>query len=134
MSISVRPATAAEMSASISTPVWPTTRTRALTRMPPSTKSKSTLTLESGSGWHSGMRSGVRLAAMMPATRATCRASPFAVPSRTALMVSADMRTRHSAVASRTVASLSATSTMRAAPLSSRCVSRREVRATGIRI
>ncbi len=120
MSTSVNPATAAAVSASISTPVWPTTRTRASTLTPPSTKSKSTLTFDRGSGWQSGMRSGVRLAAMIPATRATWRASPFAVPSRTALTVSGAMRTMHSAVASRAVASLSATSTMRAAPLSSR--------------
>src|SRR5712692_6549032 len=61
---------------------------------------------------------------MMPATRATCSASPFAVPSRTARSVSGAIRTMHSAVASRTVGILSATSTMRAAPFSSRCVNR----------
>src|SRR5256714_3535193 len=88
-------------------------------RTPPEMISKSTLTLVIGRGWHSGMRSGVRFAAMMPATRATWSASPLLVPSRTASSVGAAIRTMHSAVASRTVAALSATSTIRAAPFSS---------------
>src|SRR5438034_3339391 len=70
------------------------------------------------------MSSDVRFAAMIPATRATCSASPLGVPSRTAFTVSGAMRTTHSAVASRTVAILSATSTIRAAPFSSTCVKR----------
>src|SRR5579859_443275 len=133
MSISVSPATAAAVSASISTPVCPTTRALVNTRTPPSTNSKSTVTLVSGSGWHSGIRSEVFFAAMIPATRATWSASPLAVPSRTALTVSAAMRTMHSAFASRTVAILSATSTMRAAPFSSTWVNRFDL-AMGIRI
>src|SRR3989475_3222159 len=68
MSMRVRPATAAAGRASISTPVWPTTRARASTRTPPAANSKSTSTLASRSGWHSGISSEVRLAAMMPAT------------------------------------------------------------------
>src|SRR5487761_1496826 len=125
MSMRVRPATAAAVSASISTPVWPTTRARASTRTAPGTNSKSSVTLDSARGWQSGMSSEVRLAAMMPATLATWMASPFAaVPPLTARRVSGAIRTRHSASASRTVAGLSATSTIRAAPRSSRWVNR----------
>src|SRR5437660_4094782 len=62
---------------------------------------------------------------MMPATRATPSASPFAsCPSATARMVSGAIRTRHSAVASRRVSALSPTSTIRAAPVSSTWLSR----------
>src|SRR5205823_4999259 len=122
--IKVSPATAAAVSASISTPVWPTTRALVVTRTPPSMNSKSTLTLVSGSGWQRGIRSAVFFAAMIPATRATWSASPLGVPSWTALTVSGAIRTMHSAVASRTVAILSATSTIRAAPFSSMCVKR----------
>src|SRR5712692_4419886 len=124
MSIKVRPATAAAVSASISTPVCPTTRTFASTRTAPGTNSKSSATLDSGSGWHRGISSEVRFAAMIPATRATWMASPLAVPSRTARSVAGAIRTRHSASASRVVTALTATSTMRAAPRSSRCVKR----------
>src|SRR6266478_1360412 len=124
MSIRVSPATAAAVRASISTPVCPTTRARARTRTPPLTNSKSMSTLANGRGWQSGIRSEVRFAAMMPATRATWSASPFGVPSRTARNVGGAIRTTHSASASREVIGLPATSTMRAAPPASRCVSR----------
>src|SRR5262249_25693936 len=50
MSISVRPATAAAVSASISTPVLPVTRTVASTRTPASPTSNSTATEVMGSG------------------------------------------------------------------------------------
>ena len=42
-----------------------------------SVEPSSTLTCVSESGWHSGMRSLVRLAAMMPAMRAAASTSPF---------------------------------------------------------
>src|SRR2546421_8147457 len=77
-----------------------------------------------GRGWQSGISSEVRLAAMIPATRATAIASPLAsVASRTALTVSGLILTRHSATASRTLTGLAPTSTIRAAPDSSRWVS-----------
>ena len=38
---------------------------------------KFTNTDPTSSGWHSGIRSGVRLAAWMPATRATASTSPL---------------------------------------------------------
>src|SRR5919204_1750212 len=50
MSIKARPATAAAVSASISTPVWPLTRAVATIRTRSSSSSKSTSTLEIGSG------------------------------------------------------------------------------------
>ena len=71
----------------------------------------------------SGSRSGVRLAAWMPAIRATASTSPFGtVPSRSAATTSAEQRTNPRAVAARTVGCLAVTSTMRAWPASSRCV------------
>ena len=42
--------------------------------------SKSTAACVVCTGWHSGMSSGVRFAARMPATRATASTSPFAAP------------------------------------------------------
>src|SRR5215472_4100957 len=133
MSTSVRPATAAAVRASISTPVCPVTRAVASIRTPSSATSRATSTELSGSGWHRGIRSGVRLAAMIPATRATPRASPLAsVASRRARTVSGAILTKHSAVASRRVSRFSPTSTIRAAPASSTCV--RRVLVTGPRI
>src|SRR5439155_17611392 len=68
-------------------------------------------------GWHSGMSSGVFLAAMMPAILATPRASPFdRPPARTIATVSGDIRTNPAAVASRTVGSFPETSTIVASP------------------
>src|SRR5262245_33805658 len=85
----------------------------------------STATCDSARGWHSGIRSWVRLAAMMPATRATPSTSPLlALPLRTVSRVSAAMTTRPSAIASRSVTALAPTSTMRASPLVPRCVRR----------
>src|ERR1700694_284320 len=127
MSMTVRPATAAAVRASISTPVRPVTRAVARIRPPSSTSSKSTATLVIGSGWQSGMSSAVRLAAMIPATRATPRASPLASSeSRIARSVSGAILTRHSAVASRRVSALAPPSTIRAAPDSSRWVRRED--------
>lgn len=41
------------------------------------TVSNSTETCDTGIGWHKGIRSGVRFAAMIPAIRATASTSPF---------------------------------------------------------
>src|ERR1700691_21391 len=123
----VRHATATAVSASISTPVWPATLTRARTLIPGSFTSgaSSIATSESASGWHSGMSSCVRLAAMMPAMRATESTSPFlALPLRTMSSVERRIMTRPSASASRSVVGFDDTSTMRAAPRAPRWESR----------
>src|SRR5262245_22165914 len=84
----------------------------------------STTTCDNERGWHSGISSCVRLAAMMPAMRAAPRASPFlASPLRIASRVLAAMTTRPSAIARRSVTALLPTSTMRASPRRPRCVS-----------
>ena len=119
MSYTVRPATAAAVSASISTPVLSTVRTRAWTviveRRESSANSTSTPVIRSG--WQRGIRSGVRLAAMMPAVRATPSTSPFASwPARTAARVAAFIFRVTRATASRTVSALVETSTIRASP------------------
>ena len=88
-----------------------------------------TVTPDSDSGWHSGTRSGVRLAAMIPATRATASASPFGTsPDLSSATTSADTSTRPDAVAVRAVTSLPETSTIRAAPASSTWVRRSAIR------
>src|SRR5680860_517977 len=62
---------------------------------------------------------------MIPATRATPRASPLGTPSpRNACTTAGETSTLPVAVAERAVTSLPDTSTMRAAPDSSRCVKR----------
>lgn len=82
------------------------------------------MTWDSASGWHRGINSWVRLAAMIPAMRAVARTSPFlASPLSISASVAGSMITRPPATATRSVISLSETSTMRAAPLSSIWVS-----------
>ena len=94
MSYRVSAATPAAVSASISTPVAPFVSTVARIRTPSPTGSNSTLACVSASGWQSGMRSLVRLAAMMPATRATANTSPLgARPSTIIASVSGRMWT-----------------------------------------
>src|SRR3954463_1437153 len=84
---------------------------------------KFTSTAPTRSGWHKGMRSGARLAAWIPATRATASTSPFVTaPRATSEEVSGCMYTRPRATARRWVASLGVTSTMRALPSGSRWV------------
>src|SRR5690348_2642602 len=127
MSNKVRQATDTAVSASISTPVTPLARTSDATRNPGSSLSMSiaTSTLVSGSGWHSGMSSAVRLAAMTPASSAVLITDPFGVvPARTCAIVSVVHFTKPAAVAVRAVTSLSDTSTMRARPVSSMWLSR----------
>src|SRR5918996_256917 len=84
---------------------------------------KLTSTLPTSSGWHSGISSGVRLAAWMPATRATASTSPLLIaPRATSDVVSGRMCTRPRTTARRWVGSLGVTSTIRALPSGSRWV------------
>src|SRR6478609_1856897 len=114
--------------ASISTPVRSTVSTLASTATKSSPSSKFTDTEPTRSGWHSGIMSDVRLAAWMPATRATDSTSPFLI-SRLAIaaVVSARMNTLHRATARRWVGSLGVTSTIRARPSGSRWVKERSL-------
>jgi hypothetical protein len=115
MSISASPATATAVSASISTPVRSAVRATAMSDTPESVTVTSTLTPCRPIGWHSGIRSGVRLAPAIPAMRATASASPLGTcPVRSAATASADSSTRPDAHATRAVTSLPDTSTMRA--------------------
>jgi len=78
----------------------------------------STSTCARGSAWHMGMSSEVRLAAMIPAMRATSSGSPLGFCG-SACKTSGLMRTKALASASRLVAALPETSTMRPRPESS---------------
>src|SRR5882724_9552653 len=118
----VRHATDTAVSASISTPVGPVTFTLARTMQPGSLLSgvMSSVTFDSASGWHSGIRSEVRFAAMMPAIRAAPSTSPFlALPETISSSVALLMTTLPSATAVRSVAGLADTSTIRASPAAS---------------
>ena len=102
MSYTVNPVTLTAVSASISTPVWPLTRTVASisTPAPSSDGTRSTEMPLTGSGWHSGISSWVRFAAMIPAMRAVASTSPFgARPSTIIASVSGRITTRPRAVA-----------------------------------
>src|SRR5215471_18982240 len=119
----VSAATEAAVNASISTPVRPVTLHVAAISMACLAGSgvSSTETDESANGWHRGIRSGVRLAPMIPASRATDSTSPFFTrPLSTRSRVSFAMSTVAVAVATRSVSGFSETSTMRAAPLVSK--------------
>ena len=86
-------------------------------RTPASAGWKSTVTLLSGSGWHSGISWGVALAAMMPATRLTASASPLGrSPATSSATTSGRVHSTACAVASRVVSSFPLTSTMCALP------------------
>src|SRR6266508_1223825 len=87
----VSAATAAPTSASISTPVWAVVSADAVISTASSSTERETSTCDSGSGWHSGISSLVRLAAMIPASCAAARASPFG-SSRSRLAVAGVMR------------------------------------------
>src|SRR5690606_22101533 len=105
------------------TPVRSTVSTAASTSIHVSSMRKFTSTEPTSSGWHSGMRSAARLAAWMPATRATLRTSPFdTAPRATSEVVSGCMCTRARATARRWLGSFGVTSTMRARPSGSRWV------------
>src|SRR5579863_1056507 len=125
MSISASPATATAVRASISTPVRSAVRATAVSSTPRSVTVASTVTPCSPIGWHSGIRSGVRLAPAIPAILATASASPLGTaPARSAATASAASSTRPVAQAERAVTSLPDTSTIRAWPALSTCVRR----------
>ena len=73
---------------------------------------------DSGTGWHIGISSAVRFAAMIPAVRATSSGSPLGF-SGSARSTSGDITTNALASASRAVRALADTSTMRAWPWAS---------------
>src|SRR5262249_41475584 len=78
---------------------------------------KSIVTPVIGNGWQRGIRSLVRLAAMIPASRATSNTSPFAnALSRMRVRVAGCIRTIAEARASRAVSGLTLVSAMRLAP------------------
>src|SRR5579862_5653890 len=117
----VRAAVLTAFRASISTPVLPVTFTcAAIARRPAPTTVKSIATTWIGNGWHMGITSAVRFAAMMPATRATASTSPLTIfPARISCSVRGRMRMTPRATASRSLIGLSLTSTMRARPRAS---------------
>src|SRR5690349_14559078 len=124
MSMRASAATDTEVSASISTPVRSAVRATAVMSTPSSVTVRSTVTPCSPIGWHSGIRSGVRLAPAIPAMRATASASPLGTSTaRRAATARADSRTRPVAQAERAVTSLPDTSTILAWPALSTCVS-----------
>ena len=125
MSTTARPATVAAVSASISTPVRSAVRTVAQMRTPSSSTARSTAQPCTPMTCARGSRSGTRLAAAIPATRATASTSPLGtLPSRRAATTPGAQATKAVAPAVRTVGALAVTSTMRAAPASSRWVRR----------
>ncbi len=71
----------------------------------------STSTAESAIGWQSGIRSGVRFAAMTPASRAAATTSPFSTgPARTSAAVAGAIDRRPRAIATRSVFGFAPTS------------------------
>src|SRR2546429_1321003 len=106
MSYTVSAATLTAVSASISTPVLSTVLTRASTASSPRRRSSANVTSTPvrRSGWQRGMSWGVRLAARMPAVRATPRTSPLgALPRRMTRSVAGAILRTARATASRTV-------------------------------
>ncbi|KAK8930456.1 hypothetical protein VCV18_003127 [Metarhizium anisopliae] len=116
ISYTVRAAVEAAVIASISTPVFPSHATVAriwiVSPFPPGPRS--IVTWDIAIGWHSGIKSAVRLAAMMPAIRATPSTSPFFIwfsrISDTAVLL--EKRTVQAAVAIRDVTGFSDIETM----------------------
>ena len=90
-------------------------------------RSRSTSTPCSAIGWHSGIRSGVRFAPMMPATRADAERVALRQPAAPEQVHHLGRGAhRPAATADRTVTSLAETSTIRAAPVSSTWLSSRD--------
>jgi len=111
MSYTVRQPADTAVSASISTPVRSTVRTVATISTPRARGRASTSTAESAMGWQSGTISGVFFAAMMPASRAAARTSPFSdSPRRTMPTVAGAMATKPRATATRSVRGFAPTS------------------------
>ena len=114
------------VSASISTPVLPVLFTVVVisTVLFFSFRLNSILISPIRTGWHRGIKLGVCLAAIMPASWATARTSPFAIlPFFNRSRVEACILTVPLATASRLVSGLPVTSTIRGRPEASICVS-----------
>src|SRR5881397_1870703 len=129
----VSAATAAAVSASISTPVCAVVSATARISTASPAISAVTSTFVNGNGWQSGINSLVRFAAMMPASCAVVRASPFG-SSRSRRAVSPAMRTVALAVARRRDIAFAPTSTIRTSPVAVTCESssmRRTLAASG---
>src|SRR3984957_6701 len=103
----------AAVRASISTPVLAVVAIEAVMATPLFVTVVITSINVSGSGWHMGMSSDVRLAAWIPAMRATSSGLPLGFFG-SALRTAFERATNAEAVASRRVAGLALTSTMRA--------------------
>src|SRR5437762_1597321 len=75
-------------------------------------------------GWQRGIRFGVHLAAMIPATRATARTSPFFIrfSRNSSRAAPSENLTVHAAVATRDVVAFSEMETIRADPDAVTCV------------
>src|SRR5947209_19889402 len=106
----------AATNASISTPVEAVVAALEQILTPFSNTSVLTSMKERGSGWHIGINSAVRLAAVMPANRATSRGLPLGFLGSSFNTLD-DMATKAEASASRRVALLAETSTIVARPL-----------------
>ena len=118
MSYTVSAATLAATSASISTPVSAVVFTFVAIETPFSHRRRVTAMCDSGTGWHIGINSAVRFAAMIPAVRATSSGSPFGFFG-SARSTGGDITTKALASASRAVRAFDDTSTMRAWPRAS---------------
>eukprot|EP00315_Gephyrocapsa_oceanica_P033162 CAMPEP_0185424752 /NCGR_PEP_ID=MMETSP1365-20130426/13453_1 /TAXON_ID=38817 /ORGANISM="Gephyrocapsa oceanica, Strain RCC1303" /LENGTH=250 /DNA_ID=CAMNT_0028028703 /DNA_START=251 /DNA_END=1003 /DNA_ORIENTATION=- len=120
MSYTVSAATDAAVIASISTPVPAVHEALAVmcSECAAASSSKSTDACDIGTGWQSGMRSAVRLAASTPATRATASTSPLALSDSASNAVGPSC-TVAPATASRLVVAFPDTSTIEAAPAAS---------------
>ena len=114
----VSAATLAATIASISTPVTAVVAALAVMFTPfPAIFAVISIWL-SGTAWHMGINSEVRLAAMIPARRAASSGSPFGLRASSAITLG-DMATNAVASAARRVGCLPDTSTMRARPVES---------------
>src|SRR5947209_10615876 len=105
----------AATNASISTPVEAVVAALEQILTPFSHTSVLTSTKDRGSGWHIGINSAVRLAAVMPANRAISSGLPLGFLGN-AFNTLADISTNAEASASRCVAALAETSTIVARP------------------
>ena len=118
MSYTVKAATAAAVSASISTPVCPLVLTVETIRTPFVSTRTSTSAWDSINGWHKGISSEVFFEAITPAIRAISSGFPFGFSGS---FFSTDGRifTNACARAVRCVVCFAETSTMRASPAES---------------
>jgi len=115
MSYTVSAATAAAVIASISTPVGPVELTLVVISMPRARTAASTSMCDKSSGWQSGIKSEVRLAAEMPAMRAISSGLPLGFPASWR-STEGRMVTNARARAVRVVSGFPPTSTIRTSP------------------